>query len=179
MLPNKQKIQVTSQGILPLSPLLSTRATKAMILPGLKSASLISIRQLYDDNCAVLLNKTKLIAVKNKQIILQGSRNFTDGLWDIPVFKQSITKENFKIPQNHAAIYPAKPQENALHTTTTYLKKKRKSSTHLKVPRYFRYFDQLLEDNIDFISIEKQMNKDKQAFRPITLQSPSMSVIIQ
>ena len=73
MLPNKEKIQVTSQGILPLLSLLSTRATKAMILPGLKSASLISIGQSYDDDCDVLLNKSKLIAVKNKEIILQGN----------------------------------------------------------------------------------------------------------
>jgi hypothetical protein len=43
MLPNKKTITVTSQGMLPFSDKLSPKAKNAMILPQLKSASLISI----------------------------------------------------------------------------------------------------------------------------------------
>ena len=43
MLPNEVKVKVTSQGKLPLSHLLLDSAIKAMILTGLKSASLILI----------------------------------------------------------------------------------------------------------------------------------------
>ena len=57
LLPNKDTIDVTSQGQLPLSPLLSSRSKKAMILLGLKNASLISTGQLCDDNYTILLNK--------------------------------------------------------------------------------------------------------------------------
>ena len=67
LLPNKDTIDVTSQGQLPLSPLLSSRAKKAMILLGLKSASLILIRQLCDDNCTVLLNKENCLQLKRNR----------------------------------------------------------------------------------------------------------------
>ena len=39
-----------------------------MIFPVLKSASLISIGQLYDDDCDVLLNETKLVAIKANKL---------------------------------------------------------------------------------------------------------------
>ena len=106
LLPNKDTIDVTSQGQLPLSTLLSSRAKKAMILPGIKSASLISIGRLCDDNCTVLLNKRKLLAIKEKQMILEGSRNYSDGLWDIPIYKTDIQKDNYHTPNIHPSIYP-------------------------------------------------------------------------
>ena len=68
LLPNNNTISVTSRGQLPLSEQLSSRARNAMILPGLKSASLISIGQLCDDGCNVLLNNKKLLAIKNNQL---------------------------------------------------------------------------------------------------------------
>ena len=55
------------KGQLQLSDELSATTQTIMILPQLKSASLISIGQLCDDNCDVLLNKTKLIAIKNNK----------------------------------------------------------------------------------------------------------------
>ena len=53
--------------------------------------------------------------------------------------------------------------------------KQQKSSIH----KDFRYFDKLITDNIDYDAIEKQMDKDKKLYAPVTIQSPSMSVIIQ
>ena len=70
LLPNKETITATQRGQLSLSPELSSQAQTAMILPQLKSASLISIGQLCDDDCDVLLNKQHLIAIKNKKVIL-------------------------------------------------------------------------------------------------------------
>ena len=43
-----------------------------MIVPGLKSASFISIGELYDDNCDVYLNRHTLLAVKDNEVILKG-----------------------------------------------------------------------------------------------------------
>ena len=63
-LSNKHTINVTSQEQLPMSEALSQRAQNAMILPGLKSASLISLGQLCDDNCNLLLNKRQIFAIK-------------------------------------------------------------------------------------------------------------------
>ena len=58
-----------------------------MVLLRLKSASLVSIGKLYDDNCDILLNKRKLIVVKDNEIVLQGFRNYSDDLWDLPIYK--------------------------------------------------------------------------------------------
>ena len=67
VIPNNSTIVVTNQGDLPLSNKLSMAARNTMILPGLKSASLISIGQLCDNECDVLPNKKKTYCNK-KQI---------------------------------------------------------------------------------------------------------------
>ena len=81
-----------------------------MILPGLKSASLISIGQLCDDNCDVFLNKHTLLEVKDEEVILEGTRNQADGLWDITVQKTSITN-NFNLLPKHPGLYKSRPRE--------------------------------------------------------------------
>ena len=86
-LPNNLTLKSVEEGVIPLSPLLSNQATKASIIPGLTSSSLISLGQIADDGCTILLNKKKLFAIKDKDIVMQGTRNLDDGLWDIPVYK--------------------------------------------------------------------------------------------
>ena len=46
-------------------------------------------------------------------IILQGKRNLTDDLWDIPTHKRTIDKENYKEPQRHGLIYTS-PKNNSI-----------------------------------------------------------------
>ena len=106
LLPNGDKISSTKAGTLPLHSCLTDRASTAMILPSLKSASLISIGQLCDDNCEVFLNKTSLVAVKNDDIILEGIRNPTDGLWDIPVRKTTLHEFNHPLPPSTLVYTP-------------------------------------------------------------------------
>ena len=57
---------------------LSTHAKKAHIFDGLHSASLIYLVPLCDYDCISILDKNK---------ILKGHINKTDGLWDIPISK--------------------------------------------------------------------------------------------
>ena len=120
LLPNKQTINVTSQGMLPFSDDLTNNAKNAMILPQLKSASLISIGQLCDDDCEVHMNRTKLVAVKNDEIILEGTRNYADGLWDIPVHKKMLTSSNYNQPRIHPGMYHTKKVQNANIITTPW-----------------------------------------------------------
>ena len=56
-----------------------------MVLPHLKSANLISLGQLCNDNCTILLTKHQLHTIKEGKEILQGYQNLSDGLWDIPL----------------------------------------------------------------------------------------------
>ena len=101
LLPNNQNITSTTTGILPLNPQLSPKACTANILPQLHT-SLISLGQLADDNCTIILNKKFLFVLKNFKCILSGHRNITDGLWDIPLHNPSYIntqKLNVIIPK--------------------------------------------------------------------------------
>ena len=43
-----------------------------LVLPKLTSSNLISLGQLCDDNCEILLNKNEMKAIKNNKVILKG-----------------------------------------------------------------------------------------------------------
>ena len=62
------------------------------VLAGLTNSSLLSIGQFCDDNCIAVFSKFKLCVYKKGKLILTGTRNWTDGLWDIiiPQKQQSI-----------------------------------------------------------------------------------------
>ena len=86
-LPDKDIILPTHTGTLQLSSHLSDKAQQTTVLPGLKSSSLVSLGQLCDDECKIMLTKDHLFAAKNNQVILHGTRNQDDGLWGIPLPK--------------------------------------------------------------------------------------------
>ena len=73
-LPNNELISATSQGESPLSNDLSP-AAKSNVLRKLKSSNLISIGQLCDDGCSIILDKSRMSALKNDKILLEGTRN--------------------------------------------------------------------------------------------------------
>ena len=58
--PDNTNLQATGSGTLPLSADLSRKAQKAYILWNLKSASLIALGQLCDDDCKIVLSKEHL-----------------------------------------------------------------------------------------------------------------------
>ena len=124
-LPNNHSISSTQSGTIPLSNKLSTKSKEATVLPNLQSSSLISLGQLCDDDCKVLLDKKELNVYKDNQVLLRGYRNPTDGLWDIPIIK-SIIPENYIMPKTHSAMY-------ALRTKTiapTPIKNKRRDNVN-------------------------------------------------
>ncbi len=79
------------KGHIPI-PRLGLQATEAHIFDKLQSSSLISLGQLCDDDCTVLLNKRYLLAFKNLHHNLYGTRNKTDGLWDIHIPVQNTLR---------------------------------------------------------------------------------------
>ena len=87
MMPNNVSVVVRHIGTLNTSTRLSNIATEASILPGLNSASLLSIGQLCDDNYNVTFYKHKMEVYKNDEKVLIGVRNKEDGLWDVPIKK--------------------------------------------------------------------------------------------
>ena len=60
---------------------------------------------MCNDKCTVLLNKNKLLTIRDKVIVLEGNINFTYGLWDIPVPKYTISEQNYPTHPVHAWLY--------------------------------------------------------------------------
>jgi hypothetical protein len=84
-LPDSTNIQASHSGQLPLHSCLSQCTKKAHILEGITNSSLISIGQLCDDNCIAILDKHQIEVYKDNTCALAGTRNTTNGLWDIPI----------------------------------------------------------------------------------------------
>jgi len=84
-LSNSQAIPSTIQGDLSILPYLSHKAQEAIVLPDLSNSSLISLDQLYNDDCDVYLSKKDLKVYKQDQLIITWYRNQQDSLWHIPV----------------------------------------------------------------------------------------------
>ena len=102
MLLNADSIHPSNRGQLPLSNKLSKAAKDAIIVPKLKSSSLISLGQLCDDGCKVILDHKKLKVIKNNDFVIEGQRNHSDGLWDIPIHSSYV------MPQRHPGLYSKK-----------------------------------------------------------------------
>ena len=87
--PDATPLQTTGTGQIPLSSKLSPQAQQGLILPHLKSASLIAMGPLCDDDCNVIFSKKHMAVIKNNEVILRGKRNKYDDLWDIPIEKNN------------------------------------------------------------------------------------------
>ena len=78
--PDATPLQTTGTGQIPLSSKLSPQAQQGLILPHLKSASLIAMGPLCDDDCNVIFSKKHMAVIKNNEVILRGKRNKYDDL---------------------------------------------------------------------------------------------------
>ena len=61
---------------------MSSSARSTTVFPQLHQ-SLISVGQLCDDGCTATFNKNSVVVKKGLKTVLTGSRNISDGLWDI------------------------------------------------------------------------------------------------
>ena len=125
-LPNNSSVQVIKQVHFPLDSSLTAKAASAAIIPSLKSVSLISLGQLFDDDFQVLLDKKKLVVTQKKSMILHGNRNQSDGLWDIKISYYEVYKRN---PPTHVAIYLGNAKA-CTATTKQIIPKKHKKNLH-------------------------------------------------
>ena len=114
--PDATPLQTTGTGQIPLSSKLSPQAQQGLILPHLKSASLIAMGPLCDDDCNVIFSKKHMAVIKNNEVILRGKRNKYDDLWDIPIEKTIITPSNIGATQPHPALYAQLCKKNLAKT---------------------------------------------------------------
>lgn len=78
MLPDAVTLTPTLQDQLLLSKRLWKQAQWATALPALKRLPLMSLGKLCDDNCTVILDKSKMLTIKEIEIVLQRRRNSLD-----------------------------------------------------------------------------------------------------
>ena len=100
-LDNGNAMTATQSVKIPLSTQLSKSATHGHVLDHLKNGSLISIGQLSNDDCAAIITKYHVQIIKNSHIIIKGTRNNTDGLWNIPITPKPSTTPSGNHTQKH------------------------------------------------------------------------------
>ena len=104
-LTNNVTLTSNQEGQLSLNNKLSSNAQRVTILSNLKFSSLISLDQLYDDNCMILLNKKNLYVIKDNNLLLKGHRNYTNRLWDIPLINPDPLQSEIVQQPSHAGLY--------------------------------------------------------------------------
>ena len=53
----------------------------------------------------VILDKKKVYAIKEENLIFEGYRNKIDGSWDIQVQKKCVQENNYRIAIQHGLTY--------------------------------------------------------------------------
>ena len=174
-LPDADKIAPSHQGTLNIHSNLSHAATVGTVLPQLKSASLLSLGQLCDDGCDVLLHKNNLYALKDKEIILQGFRNKTDGLWDIPVAKTSLQSDHFKLPQSHSALYLSSTNAVTPSPIAHIVRKPKEKDTYIHT---YAALNDLIDINETNMLVDNQLRQDEKTLQVAKI-NPSVNVILR
>ena len=108
--------------------------------------------ELCNGNWNIFLNKKESIAIKEDKIILKGVRNKYNGLWNIPVWKETVVENNQSIPNIHPSIYSAISEKRITkqepNTWRIENQLRRIKVVNTKLPREFQVFDSLIEHTI-------------------------------
>ena len=96
---------------------------------------------------------------KNNKLIIQGSRNKTDGLWDIPI------QENYRLPKPLGAYKTTTPTTHKIPLFLQHTNLINKQPTKLinhsiptKIPTFMQNMNPIAEDNT-FDQILQEHNK--------------------
>ena len=87
-MPNGDKIRSTHSALLKWEHF-PINARKCHIFPGLKNRILLSIGQFCDAGMTATFTATKLLIYKNNEILLEGDRNHTTGMWYVDLKNQT------------------------------------------------------------------------------------------
>ena len=147
-------------------PMLSNKNIIGHVLPQLKSASLLSIGQLYDTDCTAYFNKKHVYMSKNKTIILQGSRDNTNVMWKIPIPIKTVPSTLPPLLQNNISL---QHQNNATLSTITPLQK-----IHIPPPNNIP----LPKSYVAFHVHHVQLIKDQISYLYAALFSPAISTFL-
>ena len=97
-----------------------------------------------------------MLAFKNNKIILKGTRNRNDGLWDIPIPKATITTSCCPSPTTHAGVYN-KRNSTTVSSTPTPLQHKNIANS---IPAHLQQLSELASSNDLDNAILEQLKVD-------------------
>ena len=105
-----------------------------------------------------------MYAIKDKQVVLSGTRNYKDRLWDVPlpyeypVEKTKIQERNFVKSTPHAGLYNKHVSgiTFAVPTVTRH-----DAPAEAKYNFIFQDMDELIDDNRDYHAIDQQLKIDR------------------
>ena len=118
ILPDGDTLTANQQGIINISSKLSKLAQRATVLKNLTSSLLISLGQICNDKCTVIMQADKLYAAKTKDVVIQvetkntlmtGYRNPSDELYNIPITNTTLQSNNFVMPKLN--VLPVQPKK--------------------------------------------------------------------
>jgi hypothetical protein len=90
-MPNGTTIQSSHTCSLLLTDM-SHQARQAHILPGLVHNSLVSVGQLWDNECSVTFTQDQVTVSRNGKDVMYGSRDPKSGLWRVDLKQKMKTK---------------------------------------------------------------------------------------
>ena len=96
-LPDNEPINSALCSTMPLLSQLLLKSKEAAVLLNLHNFSLISLEQLCNNDCKVVLHKNELNIYKDKKVLLKRCQNPEDAMWEISIV-ESIIPNNFIIP---------------------------------------------------------------------------------
>ena len=83
------------KGQIPASSVLSKNVQDAHLFKDFHSASLVSLRKLFDDGCTAILDKNELMLSNVLNLVLSGKIKQMNGLWYIPLSDPEPLLSNF------------------------------------------------------------------------------------
>ena len=101
-----------------------------MILPALKSTSLVSLGQLCDDGCKITLDENTLLATKNDIPVLRGYCNHGDSLWGISIPREQtiIISEKYHQLAYRPALYNKTPTTATINNVSAQRPQKKNNA---------------------------------------------------
>ena len=109
---NVNVIKPNLRATLKLSNKLSSKAQSAHVFNIITTGSLISMVQLFDDDCIAIFTKFDVKILKNNQVMITGLRDCTNGLWNIPLEPSPPAQQSSKRSHPNQA-------KGILHNDTT------------------------------------------------------------
>ena len=111
---NGNIIKPNLQATLKMSNKLSSKAQSAHVFNSTTTGYLISMGQLFDDDCIAIFTKFDVKILKHNQLIITDLRDHINGLWNIPL------EPNPPAQQSSKRSYPNQANGIICHDTTKH-----------------------------------------------------------